>query len=280
MCGIVGIVGTEEVVPNIITVLSNLDFRGYDSAGLATINASKVERRRAKGKLKNLVALIEGEPLSGLIGIGHTRWATHGVPSKNNAHPHQEGSVVGVHNGIIENFRELKTELENKGYKFTSETDTEVVVQLCAFYLESGSSDQEAFEKTLSRLEGAFALCFMFEENKEKLFVSRRGAPLVIGYGKASMLVGSDAASLSHLINEVTFLEEDDWGIVNSSDVEIFDKLGKKVLRERKRVEKDFSSIGKGNYQHFMLKEINEQPEVLSYASSGFINHRSSKVEM
>ena len=280
MCGIIGIVGTEEVVPNIMTVLSNLEYRGYDSAGLATIEGSKVERRRAKGKLKNLAALIEVEPLSGIIGIGHTRWATHGVPSQNNAHPHQKGSVIGVHNGIIENFRELKTELENKGYEFTSETDSEVVVQLCASYLESGSSDKEAFEKTLSRLKGAFALCFMFKENEEKLFVSRRGAPLVIGYGKASMLVGSDAVSLSQLINEVTFLEEDDWGIVNRSGVEIFDKLGKKVLRERKRVEKDSSSIGKGNYQHFMLKEINEQPEVLSYATASFINHKSSKVEM
>ena len=280
MCGIIGVISNEEVTPTILGVLGKLEYRGYDSAGLATIQNSRIERRRAKGKIKNLEVLVKEKPLSGHIGIGHTRWATHGAPSKSNAHPHQKGSLVGVHNGIIENFREIKTELESEGYEFDSETDTEVVVQLCAYYLDLGCNIEKAFESTLGRLQGAFALCFMFAEDQDKLFVSRRGAPLVVGYGKSSMFVGSDAVSLSHLIDEVTFLEEDDWAIVERKGINIFNKSGIKTNRAKKRIEKDFGSIGKGNYQHFMLKEMHEQSEVLSYATASFIDYKSSKVEM
>ena len=256
MCGIIGVISDKEVAPTILEVLRKLEYRGYDSAGLATIRETKIERRRAKGKIYNLEALVKEYPISGKIGIGHTRWATHGAPSEGNAHPHQTGSVVGVHNGIIENFREIKTDLENQGYKFTSDTDTEVIVQLCSSYLDLGYSCEKSFEKTLSRLEGAFALCFMFQENKEKLFVSRRGAPLVVGYGRSKVFVGSDTVSLSHLIKEVIFLEEDDWAIVDRKGINIFDKFGAKAFRDKKRIKKDLISIGKGNYPHFMLKEI------------------------
>ena len=280
MCGIIGVISDKGVTPTILEVLRKLEYRGYDSAGLATIQESGIERRRSKGKIENLESLIKRKPLSGNIGIGHTRWATHGVPSESNAHPHQKGSVVGVHNGIIENFREIRTELESKGYKFTSDTDTEVVVQLCASYLDLGNTIEKAFENTLHSLEGAFALCFMFRENEDMLFVSRRGAPLVVGYGKSSMFVGSDVVSLSHLIEEATFLDEDDWAIVGRNDVNIFDKSGVKVTRQKKQIEKDLGSIGKGNYQHFMLKEIYEQPEVLGYATASFIDYKSNKVEM
>ncbi len=273
-------IAQEEVTPTMLEVLKKLEYRGYDSAGLATIQNSKIERRRAQGKIENLELLIKEKPLSGHIGIGHTRWATHGVPSESNAHPHQKGDVIGVHNGIIENFREIKAELEIKGYQFTSETDTEVVVQLCASYLDLGYTIEKAFESTLSRLEGAFALCFMFQVNADKLLIARRGAPLVVGYGNSAVFVGSDAVSLSHLIDDVIFLEEDDWAIVESKSLNIFNKSGVITNREKKRIERDFGEIGKGNYQHFMLKEINEQSEVLSYATASFIDHKSSRVEM
>ncbi len=280
MCGIIGVISQEEVTPTILEVLKKLEYRGYDSAGLATIQECQIQRRRSKGKIENLVSLIKEKPLTGKIGIGHTRWATHGVPSERNAHPHQKGSVVGVHNGIIENFREIKAELENQGYEFASDTDTEVVVQLCASYLDLGYSVEKAFEKMLRKLEGAFALCFMFRENNDRLYVSRRGAPLAVGYGKSCMFVGSDAVSLSNFIEEAIFLEEDDWAIVDKKSANIFDKSGEEVTRRKKRIEKDLESIGKGNYQHFMLKEINEQSEVLSYAMASFIDYKSSSVEM
>ena len=221
MCGIIGILSNKEVSSTIIDVLKKLEYRGYDSAGIATISNNEIRRQRAKGKIENLVNLISQNNLPGTIGIGHTRWATHGIPSEDNAHPHHVGSVVGVHNGIIENFREIKEELINKGYKFNSDTDTEVIIQLCSYYTNKGYDNKDAFFKTIGRLEGAFALCFMFKDDEEKLYVTRRSAPLVIGYGKKDVFVGSDAVSLSNLIESVIFLDEDDVAIVSKKQTNI-----------------------------------------------------------
>ena len=206
MCGIVGILSNSEVTPKILKVLKKLEYRGYDSAGIATIFKNDIKRQRAKGKINNLINQINKNDLPGKIGIGHTRWATHGIPSEDNAHPHHKGSVVGVHNGIIENFRKLKEELLEKGYDFQSETDTEVVIQLCSYFIDQGHNNVDAFLKTISRLEGAFALCFMFQNDDKRLFVTKRGAPLVIGYGNSDIYVGSDAVSLANLIKKVIFL--------------------------------------------------------------------------
>ena len=280
MCGIVGILSNNEVTPTILKVLKKLEYRGYDSAGIATIFNNKIKRQRAKGKIENLIKQIHRNDLPGNIGIGHTRWATHGVPSKDNAHPHQKGSVVGVHNGIIENFRELKEELLIKGYQFSSETDTEVIVQLCSYYIDQGISNKDAFLKTIGRLEGAFALCFMFDDDDKSLFISKRGAPLVIGFGKNEVYIGSDAVSLTSLIESVIFLDENDWAIVSKNEILIFDQKGNKVQRQKKIVELNNDIISKGNYQHFMLKEIHEQPEVFGYATSGFIDYKLQKINM
>ena len=280
MCGIVGILSNREVTPTILDVLKKLEYRGYDSAGIATIFDNDIKRQRAKGKIENLINLISQNNLPGKIGIGHTRWATHGVPSKDNAHPHHVGSVVGVHNGIIENFRELKEELSKKGYHFYSETDTEVIIQLCSYYINKGSNNKDAFLKTIKRLEGAFALCFMFKDDDTRLYVTKRSAPLVIGYGKSDIYVGSDAVSLSNLIDKVIFLDEDDVAIISKRETEIFNKIGQRVKRKKKSVELNNEAINKGNYQHFMLKEIFEQPEVFAYATSSFVNFKQQKIEM
>ena len=280
MCGIVGILSNKEVTPTILEVLKKLEYRGYDSAGIATIFDNDIKRQRAKGKIENLIDLISQNNLPGKIGIGHTRWATHGVPSKDNAHPHHVGSVVGVHNGIIENFRELKEELSKKGYQFYSETDTEVIIQLCSYYISKGSNNKDAFLKTIERLEGAFALCFMFKDDDKRLYVTKRSAPLVIGYGKSDIYVGSDAVSLSNLIDKVIFLDEDDVAIISKKETEIFNKIGQRVKRKKKSVELNNEAINKGNYQHFMLKEIYEQPEVFAYATSSFVNFKQQKIEM
>ena len=280
MCGIVGILSNREVTPTILDVLKKLEYRGYDSAGIATIFDNDIKRQRAKGKIENLIDLISQNNVPGKIGIGHTRWATHGVPSKDNAHPHHVGSVVGVHNGIIENFRELKEELLKKGYQFYSETDTEVIIQLCSYYISKGSNNKDAFLKTIERLEGAFALCFMFKDDDTRLYVTKRSAPLVIGYGKNDIYVGSDAVSLSNLIDKVIFLDEDDVAIISKKETKIFNKIGQRVKRKKKSVELNNEAINKGNYQHFMLKEIYEQPEVFAYATSSFVNFKQQKIEM
>ena len=280
MCGIVGILSNKEVTPTILDVLKKLEYRGYDSAGIATIYHNNIKRQRAKGKIGNLIKLINKDDLPGKIGIGHTRWATHGIPSEDNAHPHHIGSVVGVHNGIIENFREIKEELYQKGYQFSSDTDTEVIIQLCSYYIEQGFNNKDAFLRTIKRLKGAFALCLMFKDDDKRLYVTKRSAPLVIGYGKSDIFVGSDAVSLSNLINKVIFLDEDDVAVISKKETEIFNKTGKKIERKKKSVELNSEAINKGNYQHFMLKEIYEQPEVFTYATSSFINFKQQKIEM
>ncbi len=280
MCGIVGILSSKEVTPTILDVLKKLEYRGYDSAGIATIYNNNIKRQRAKGKIENLIKLINQDDLPGKIGIGHTRWATHGIPSEDNAHPHHIGSVVGVHNGIIENFREIKEELSQKGYQFYSETDTEVIIQLCSYYIKQGLNNKDAFLKTIKRLEGAFALCLMFKDDEKKLYVTKRSAPLVIGYGESDIYVGSDAVSLTNLINKVIFLDEDDVAIISQKETEIYNRVGQKVKRKKKSVEFNNEVINKGNFQHFMLKEIYEQPEVFTYATSSFINFKQQKIEM
>ena len=280
MCGIVGILSNKEVTPTILDVLKKLEYRGYDSAGIATIYHNNIKRQRAKGKIGNLIKLINKDDLPGKIGIGHTRWATHGIPSEDNAHPHHIGSVVGVHNGIIENFREIKEELSQKGYQFSSDTDTEVIIQLCSYYIEQGFNNKDAFLKTIKRLKGAFALCLMFKDDDKRLYATKRSAPLVIGYGESDIYVGSDAVSLSNLINKVIFLDEDDVAVISKKETEIFNKTGKKIERKKKSVELNSEAINKGNYQHFMLKEIYEQPEVFTYATSSFINFKQQKIEM
>ncbi len=280
MCGIVGILSNKEVTPTILDVLKKLEYRGYDSAGIATIYNNNIKRQRAKGKIENLIKLINQNDLPGKIGIGHTRWATHGIPSEDNAHPHHVGSVVGVHNGIIENFREIKEELSQKGYKFYSETDTEVIIQLCSYFNKQGLNNKDAFLKTIKRLEGAFAICLMFKDDEKKLYVTKRSAPLVIGYGESDIYVGSDAVSLTNLINKVIFLDEDDVAIISQKETEIYNRIGQKIKRKKKSVEFNNEVINKGNFQHFMLKEIYEQPEVFTYATSSFINFKQQKIDM
>ncbi len=280
MCGIVGIISPSDVTSNIMDALERLEYRGYDSAGLATINSGKIEVRRAAGKLENLKKVIKSEPIKGKIGIGHTRWATHGAPTKINAHPHQAGSVVVVHNGIIENHKELKFELSQNGIQFASETDTEVIVKLCEHFVEKGQSSLEAVRATIGRLKGAFALCFIIEGDDSRIYAARRGSPLAVGYGNGEMYVGSDAVSLAKLTKKICYLEEDDEVILTSTNAQFFNQNGNQVVREIKLLGTDEAESEKGNYPHFMLKEIHQQPEVLGYALGASLNSESNEVDL
>ncbi|OWU67578.1 glucosamine--fructose-6-phosphate aminotransferase [Roseovarius sp. 22II1-1F6A] len=271
MCGIVGILGTHEVAPSLVEALRRLEYRGYDSAGIATVNDGRLDRRRAVGKLVNLSDLLVHEPLAGKSGIGHTRWATHGAPTVVNAHPHRAGPVAVVHNGIIENFRELRAELTAAGQSCESETDTETVAMLTRAYLEDGLSPREAAAKVLSRLEGAFALCFLFDGEEDLLIAARRGSPLAIGHGEGEVYVGSDAIALAPMTNRITYLDEGDWAVLTRSTVEIRDAAGEQVSRPMKTVQIDTSRIEKGGHRHFMAKEIAEQPVVLADAIAHYL---------
>lgn len=283
MCGIVGILGKEPVAPAIVEALRRLEYRGYDSAGVATLEGGgHLERRRAEGKLVNLMMALERDPLSGTAGIGHTRWATHGAPTKSNAHPHATDRVSVVHNGIIENFAELKQELSAKGVRFETETDTEVVAHLITEQLKAGADPAEATRSTLERLEGAFALAILFKGEKDLLIGARRGSPLAVGHGKGEMFLGSDAIALAPFTNQVTYLEDGDWAVLTRNSVEIHDEKGQIV--ERKRDVSDASSllVDKGNHRHFMLKEIHEQPEVIGHTLAHYLdlgNRRSRPME-
>ena len=232
MCGIVGILGTNEVSPLILDALRRLEYRGYDSAGIATINDGVLSRRRALGKLVNLSDLLVHEPLPGKSGIGHTRWATHGAPTVNNAHPHQAGRVAVVHNGIIENFRDLREELAARGQKFVTETDTETVAILFNEFLAEGKSPKDAAAATIARLEGAFALCFLIDGEEDLLIAARKGSPLAIGHGDGEMFVGSDALALSPMTDRITYLEEGDWVVITRAGAQIFDQENNPVSRE------------------------------------------------
>ncbi|WP_420022783.1 glutamine--fructose-6-phosphate transaminase (isomerizing) [Cereibacter azotoformans] len=277
MCGIVGVLGNHEVAPLLVEALKRLEYRGYDSAGIATVNGGKLDRRRAVGKLVNLSDLLVHEPLAGKSGIGHTRWATHGAATVTNAHPHRAGPVAVVHNGIIENFRELRAELAEAGCGFESQTDTETVALLTQMHMARGLTPREAAAATLSRLTGAFALCFLFEGEDDLLIAARKGSPLAIGHGDGEMFVGSDAIALAPMTDAITYLEEGDWAVVTRAGAEIFDSHGRRVNRATTRIQIDATRIEKAGYKHFMAKEIAEQPVVLAdalrhYVQNGRIN--------
>jgi glucosamine--fructose-6-phosphate aminotransferase (isomerizing) len=266
MCGIVGVLGHHEVAPLIVEALKRLEYRGYDSAGIATVNEGRLDRRRAVGKLVNLSDLLVHDPLPGKAGIGHTRWATHGGPEVRNAHPHRAGPVAVVHNGIIENFRELRDDLAATGYVQESETDTETVALLVQREMDNGASAVEAARSTLKRLHGAFALCFLFDDEEDLMIVARKGSPLAIGWGTGEMFVGSDAIALAPMTDRITYLEEGDWAVITRKGAEIFDAQDRRANRPETRVQLGTTRIEKAGYKHFMAKEIAEQPVVMADA--------------
>ncbi|MEI4486559.1 glutamine--fructose-6-phosphate transaminase (isomerizing) [Frigidibacter sp. MR17.14] len=271
MCGIVGVLGTHEVAPIILEALKRLEYRGYDSAGIATVNHGRLDRRRAVGKLINLSDLLVHEPLAGKSGMGHTRWATHGAATVTNAHPHRSGPVSVVHNGIIENFRELREELAAAGLTPESQTDTETVAMLTRLHLDRGMTPRAAAVATLARLEGAFALLFLFDGEEDLLVAARKGSPLAIGHGDGEMFVGSDAIALSPMTDRITYLEEGDHAFVTRAGVEIFDARGARANRDMGRIQVDATRIEKAGYKHFMMKEIAEQPVVIGDALNRYL---------
>lgn len=273
MCGIVGVLGNHEAAPILVEALKRLEYRGYDSAGIATVNDGILDRRRAVGKLVNLSDLLVHEPLAGKSGIGHTRWATHGAPSVTNAHPHQAGPVAVVHNGIIENFRELRLELAQKGLQSDTDTDTETVALLTQHYMAQGAGPVEAANKTLDRLQGAFALAFLFAGEDDLMIAARKGSPLAIGYGEGEMFVGSDAIALSPLTDRISYLEEGDRAVLTRNSVEIRDAAGALANREIRLIQIDSARIDKAGHKHFMAKEIAEQPGVIGQALSHYLDH-------
>lgn len=272
MCGIVGIISNRQVTPLLIDGLKRLEYRGYDSAGIATLVDGKIERRRAKGKIVNLEKKIAENPLTGTIGIGHTRWATHGVPNEANAHPHATKHVAVVHNGIIENYRELRDELKELGHVFESETDTEVVVHLISQKIEEGLSAEEAVKQSLKRLKGAFALAIVFAGRNDIIIGARKGSPLAVGFGEGEMFLGSDALALAPLTQKIMYLEDGDWVVLTHSSATVYDENGGEVKRPVVQSAASGAMIGKGGYRHFMLKEIYEQPQVIGDTLNTMIN--------
>ncbi len=272
MCGIVGIVGNQAVAPLLVDALKRLEYRGYDSAGVATVSEDTLDRRRAEGKLVNLETRLKELPLAGNVGIGHTRWATHGVPNETNAHPHFSENVAVVHNGIIENFRALRDELIADGYAFSSQTDTEVVAHLVARELKKGTAPIEAAHMAIGRLEGAFALAILFRTEDNLIFGARNGPPLAVGHGDGEMYIGSDAIALAPFTNQITYLEDGDWCVLRRGGVEIFDPSGKSVKRVLQRSVGSSLMVDKGNHRHFMIKEIYEQSEVISHTLSHYLD--------
>ncbi|MCC7046367.1 MAG: glutamine--fructose-6-phosphate transaminase (isomerizing) [Alphaproteobacteria bacterium] len=278
MCGIIGIIGKQDVAASILDGLRRLEYRGYDSAGIATLVNGHIERRRAEGKLGNLDRLLHDKPLVGKIGIGHTRWATHGAPTEGNAHPHATDRVAMVHNGIIENFQELRDELTKAGYNFATETDTEAGVQLLTHYLRQGMTPHQAMAEAMKRLHGAFAIAVMFTGEHDLLIGARRGAPLAVGYGDGEMYLGSDALALAPLTSRISYLEEGDWVEISARKAAFFDEAGKKVERPVVHTQLSGMLTGKGNYAHFMLKEIYEQPQVIGDTLTQLVNPAARKV--
>jgi glucosamine--fructose-6-phosphate aminotransferase (isomerizing) len=280
MCGIVGILGKEPVAENIVEALRRLEYRGYDSSGVATLTPNGIERRRAVGKLKNLAYLLDRDPLGGTSGIGHTRWATHGGVTETNAHPHIVGDVVVVHNGIIENFRALKEELTASGAVFTTQTDTEVIAQALARELAKGKSPREAVRDVLSRLEGAFALAILFKGENDLMIGARNGPPLAVGHGDGEMYIGSDAIALAPFTNRITYLEDGDWVVLTHTTAEIFDAHGKRVERPMSYSQASTMLVDKGNHRHFMAKEIAEQPEVIGHTLAEYVDFAEGTVRV
>jgi len=279
MCGIIGILGKSEVAPLLFDGLKRLEYRGYDSAGVATLIDGRIERRRAEGKLGNLEAVLKAQPLTGTTGIGHTRWATHGRPNEINAHPHATEKVAVVHNGIIENFQELRTELQAAGHVFVTETDTETVAHLLTYYLNQGKSPEEAMAVAMARLQGAFSLAILFAGRPDMMIGARRGSPLAIGYGEGEMYLGSDAMALAPFTNRICYLEEDDWTVITADGATIYNK-DRRVNREVKQTALSGALIGKGNYRHFMMKEIAEQPAVIGDTLQVFLNPLERRIEL
>ncbi|MDE0813942.1 MAG: glutamine--fructose-6-phosphate transaminase (isomerizing) [Alphaproteobacteria bacterium] len=280
MCGIIGIIGDGSAMPLLVDGLKRLEYRGYDSAGIATLVNGQIERRRAEGKIVNLEAVLEGRPLEGAVGIGHTRWATHGVPNEANAHPHATKRVAVVHNGIIENFLELRGELSGDENPFETETDTEVVVHLLTRYLDQGMTPEEAVEAALSDLHGAFALVMIFSGEEDLMIGARRGSPLAIGYGDGEMYFGSDALALAPLTKRICYMEEGDWAVVRRGGATVFDAAGDTVERAVLETGLSGALIGKGNYRHFMLKEIHEQPTVIGDTLHTVLNPATRSITM
>jgi glutamine---fructose-6-phosphate transaminase (isomerizing) len=278
MCGIVGILGKKPVAADIVDALRRLEYRGYDSAGVATIEKGKLERVRAEGKLRNLETRLHNNPLAGHTGIGHTRWATHGKPVERNAHPHMSANVSVVHNGIIENFRELKAELTKDGYVFETETDTETVVHLLARELKAGHKPLEAVQRVLPRLHGAFALGIIFADDDNLMIGARNGPPLAVGHGDGEMYLGSDAIALSPFTSKITYLEDGEYVILKRNSIDIRNMAGKSVKREPIISSASGVLIDKGQYRHFMAKEIHEQPEVIGHTLTHFIDMAESRV--
>src|SRR6204780_4223316 len=280
MCGIIGIIGGEPVAPLLIDALKRLEYRGYDSAGVATLENGALVRRRAQGKLKNLEQKLAREPLAGSIGIGHTRWATHGRPTEVNAHPHATDRLAVVHNGIIENFSELRRELEGKGVKFATETDSEVIAHLVSEEMRRGLSPVDAVTAALPRLRGAFALAFLFAGEENLLIGARRGSPLAIGFGEDAMFIGSDAIALAPFTDPVSYLEDGDWVVVTRKSAKVHNAKGAVVKREVIESRASVMLIDKGNHRHFMAKEIYEQPEVVGHTLANYIDMAAERVAL
>jgi glucosamine--fructose-6-phosphate aminotransferase (isomerizing) len=280
MCGIVGILGKGAVATDLVDALRRLEYRGYDSAGIATVEHGHLDRRRAEGKLRNLEQRLASRPLEGHTGLGHTRWATHGKPVEHNAHPHMNGRVAVVHNGIIENFQELKEELSAKGHRFETETDTETVLHLVSDCLDQGQPPIEAARSALRRLRGAFALGIIFADEDNLMIGARQGPPLAIGHGKGEMYLGSDAIALAPFTDTITYLEDGDWAVLTREKVQIFDLDGNPVERPAIRSLASSLLVDKGNFRHFMAKEIHEQPEVIGHTLANYVDFAKGMVTL
>ncbi len=280
MCGIIGIVGKESVADRLIDGLRRMEYRGYDSAGLCVIADGRLERRRAEGKLANLVSVLAQDPVDSTTGIAHTRWATHGAPTTGNAHPHATGDVAIVHNGIIENFRPLRDELREQGRVFESETDSEVIAHLVSALIEQGKSPEEAVGEVLPRLRGAFSLAIAFRQFPGMLIGARLGSPLVVGYGDGEMYLGSDALALASLTQRISYLDEGDWVVLDHSGARVFDSENKPVEREMRMSGASAAAVEKGNYRHFMQKEIFEQPTVVAQTLGSYLRQSDNTVAL
>ncbi len=278
MCGIVGILGNGPVAGQLVDALKRLEYRGYDSAGIATLDHGALGRRRAEGKLRALEKRLDADPLPGKIGIGHTRWATHGRPTESNAHPHATDRVAVVHNGIIENFRELREKLIEEGCKFASETDTEVVAHLVTAELKKGRSPADAVASALKQLRGAFALAFLFTGEDDLMIGARKGSPLAIGYGKGEMFLGSDAIALAPFTDTISYLEDGDWVVITRKSADIRNEQGGHVERAVVKSAATAQMVDKGNFKHFMAKEIHEQPEVVGHTLAHYLDMIGEKV--
>src|SRR5215831_1296814 len=280
MCGIVGIAGTRDVAPIILEALKRLEYRGYDSAGIATLDHGAIDRRRSPGKLSKLGVVLHEHPLRGTTGIGHTRWATHGAPTETNAHPHATAHVAIVHNGIIENFRELKEELIAKGHKFESETDSEVAAHMVTQLMSEGLAPDEAAKRAVARLTGAYSIAMIFKDHEGLLVGARRGAPLAVGFADHEAYIGSDAFALAPFTNKVAYLEDGDVVVVKGPDVAIYDSAGRPANREVKLTSASTALVDKGGKRHFMAKEIAEQPEVIGHTLAHYLDPAGPKVQI